>query len=136
MTFVEAGRPARGALHLEGFEGSGADWLEVYKPCIEDGRTVVSSPHKVSGPETNDPALRRRKRGIGKVILAGMPADLCAEGRMRELLEQGFEVVAAKDAASAATIPDGNGCDTALVDFRFMANAVWTTTGAIAAIGG
>jgi len=23
--------------NLEGFEGSGADWLEIYKPYIEDG---------------------------------------------------------------------------------------------------
>lgn len=26
-----------GALSLEGFEGSGADWLEVYKPYLNDG---------------------------------------------------------------------------------------------------
>ena len=36
-------------LSLEGFEGSGADWLERYKPYIKDGKTVVTSPHKVYG---------------------------------------------------------------------------------------
>ena len=36
----------KGALETEGFEGSGADWLEQYKPYINDGVTVVSSPHK------------------------------------------------------------------------------------------
>ncbi len=34
-----------GALTTEGFEGSGADWLELYKPLINDGHTVVASPH-------------------------------------------------------------------------------------------
>jgi hypothetical protein len=30
-----------GALSLDGFSGSGADWLGRYKPYIEDGKTVV-----------------------------------------------------------------------------------------------
>ncbi len=34
----------KGTLSLEGFTGSGADWLERYKPLIEDGKTVVASP--------------------------------------------------------------------------------------------
>ena len=34
--------------------------------------------------------LQLRKRGIGKVILAGMSANLCVEAHMRELLERGF----------------------------------------------
>jgi nicotinamidase-related amidase len=74
-------------LSLEGFQGSGADWLGQYKQYIEDGKTVVTSPHKVYGPETNDLVLQLRKRGIDKVILAGMSANLCVEAHMRELLE-------------------------------------------------
>ena len=35
------------ALTTEGFEGSGPDWLAQYKPYINDGATVVTSPHKV-----------------------------------------------------------------------------------------
>jgi hypothetical protein len=49
-----------GALSTEGFSGSGADWLERYKPLIEDGITVVVSPHKVYGPDTNDLVLQSR----------------------------------------------------------------------------
>ena len=30
----------KGPLDLEGFQGSGADWLERYKPFIEDGKTA------------------------------------------------------------------------------------------------
>ena len=123
-----------GPLSLEGFEGSGADWLERYKPYIEDGETVVSSPHKVYGPQNNDLALQLRKRGIDKVILAGMSANLCVEAHMRDLLEQGFEIAVVKDATAAAIVPDGNGYEAALVNFRFMANAVWTTEEATRAI--
>lgn len=48
-------------LSLDGFAGSGADWLERYKPFIEDGKTVVVSPHKMWGPQTNDLVLQLRK---------------------------------------------------------------------------
>lgn len=123
-----------GPLSLEGFEGSGADWLEDYKPYIEDGETIVTSPHKVYGPETNDLVLQLRKRGVDKVILAGMSANLCTESHMRELLEQGFEVAVVKDATAAAKLPDHDGYAAALVNFRFMANAVWSTEEAVAAM--
>lgn len=124
------------ALSVEGFEGSGADWLERYKPYIEDGKTIVTSPHKVYGPETNDLVLQLRKRGIDKVILAGMSANLCTESHMRELLEQGFEVAVVKDATAAAQIEEGDGYAAALVNFRFIANTVWTTDEARKAIEG
>ncbi len=124
------------ALSLEGFKDSGADWLAQYKPYIEDGATIVTSPHKVYGPETNDLVLQLRKRKIDKVILAGMSANLCTEAHLRELLEQGFEVAVVKDATAAAIVPEGNGYTAALVNFRFIANAVWTTEESVAAING
>jgi len=46
-----------GPLDLTGFANSGADWLDRFKPYIEDGRTIVVSPHKVFGPQTNDLVL-------------------------------------------------------------------------------
>ena len=123
-----------GALDLNGFNGSGADWLELYKPYINDGTTVVTSPHKVYGPETNDLVLQLRKRGIDKVILGGMSANLCTESHMRELLEQGFEVAVVSDATAAAQVEEGDGYAAALVNFRFIANTVWTTREAVNAI--
>lgn len=116
-----------GALSVEGLEGSGADWLAVYKPLINDGKTVVASPHKVYGPESNDLALQLRKRGIDKVILGGMSANLCVEAHMRELIEQGFEVAVVKDATAAAQTPDIDGYAAAVTNFRFLASTVWTT---------
>ncbi len=121
----------KGALNLEGFEGSGSDWLERYKKYIEDGKTVVTSPHKIYGPETNDLILQLRKRRIDKVILAGMSANLCTESHMRELIEQGFEVAVVADATAAAQVPEGDGYVAALINFRFIANAVWTTDQAV-----
>ena len=121
----------KGALTTEGFEGSGADWLEQYKKYINDGATVVSNPHKVYGPETNDLVLQLRKRGIDKVILGGMSANLCTDSHMRELVEQGFEVAVVSDATAAAIVEEGNGYDSAFVNFRFIANTVWTTEQAV-----
>jgi nicotinamidase-related amidase len=124
----------KGPLSLEGFEDSGADFLKRYKKYIEDGKTIVTSPHKVYGPEANDLVLQLRKRGIDKVILAGMSANLCVESHLRELLEQGFEVTVVKDATAAAQVPEGDGYAAALVNFRFIANDVLTTEEAVQAI--
>lgn len=118
----------KGSLDMDGFEGSGADWLERYKKYINDGKTVVTSPHKIYGPESNDLNLQLRKRGIDKVILAGMSANLCTESHMRELLEEGFEIMVVKDATAAAKVPEGDGYKAALTNFRFMASSVKTTS--------
>jgi nicotinamidase-related amidase len=114
----------KSALSGEGLRGSGADFLERYKPLIEDGRTVVTSPHKVYGPESNDLALQLRKRGIDKIILAGMSANLCVESHLRGLLENGFEVAVVKDATAAAQTPEIDGYAAALTNYRFLASAL------------
>ncbi len=124
----------KGALDLDGFEGSGADWMPQYKKYIEDGKTIVTSPHKVYGNDTNDLSLQLRKQGVDQVILAGMSANLCTESHMRELLEDGFEVAVVRDATAAAMLPEGDGYLAALINFRYMANAVWTTEEAVAKI--
>lgn len=69
--------------------------------------------------------------GIDKVILGGMSANLCTESHMRELMEQGFEVAVVSDATAAAIVEEGNGYESALVNFRFIANTVWTTEQAV-----
>ncbi|KAA3608643.1 MAG: cysteine hydrolase [Planctomycetota bacterium] len=123
----------KGPLSLEGFEGSGADWLDLYKPYVADGKTVVCSPHKMYGPETNDLVLQLRKRSIDRVILAGMSANLCTESHLRELLEQGFEVVVVSDATAAAQTEElGDGYAAAMANFKFLANGVLKTQEAVA----
>jgi nicotinamidase-related amidase len=126
----------KGALTLEGFEGSGADFMPQYKAMIEDGKTIIASPHKVYGPQNNDLVLQLRKNHVDQVILAGMSANLCVEAHMRELLEQGFEVAVVRDATAAAMLPAGDGYLAAIINFRYMANALWTTDETIARING
>ena len=117
-----------GALNLAGFPNSGADWLDRFKPYIDDGRTIVVSPHKVFGPQTNDLVLQLRKLGIGKIILGGMLANMCVESHLRELLEQGFEVAVVKDATAGPRHPVwGDGYQAAMINYRFLAHAVLST---------
>jgi nicotinamidase-related amidase len=127
----------RGPLDLEGFEGSGADWLDVLEKYIEDGKTIVTSPHKVYGPASNDLSLQLRKRRISSVFLAGMSANLCVEAHMRQLIEDGFDVTVVSDATAAAQHPElGDGYAAALTNFRFIASGVVNTEEAIALLAG
>jgi len=91
-----------GAYSLKGFDKSGADFMPQYKKYIHDGKTIITSPHKVYGPEQNDLVLQLRKNRVEQLILAGMSANLCVESHLRELLEQGFEVAVVRDATAAA----------------------------------
>jgi len=123
-------------LSLQVFEGSGADWLEQYKSYISEDNVIVTSPHKVYGPEANDLVLQLRKRKIDRVVLAGMSANLCVESHLRELLEQGFEVYVVKDATAGAKHPVlGDGYAAALTNFHYIANGVMNTTDTIEAMG-
>jgi nicotinamidase-related amidase len=125
-------RSTRGPLTLEGFANSGADWLDRFKPYIEDGKTIVVSPHKVWGPQTNDLVLQLRKRGIGKIILGGMLANICVESHLREFLEQGFEVAIVKDATAGPRHPVwGDGYQAAMINYQFLAHAVLSTDEAV-----
>jgi nicotinamidase-related amidase len=121
-----------GPLDLTGFTGSGADWPERFKPYIQDGKTIVVSPHKVFGPQTNDLVLQLRKRGISKIILSGMLANMCVESHLREFLEQGFEVTVVKDAIAGPIHPEwGDGYQAALINYRYLAHAVLSTDEAL-----
>ncbi|MBA4105229.1 MAG: hypothetical protein C0485_05690 [Pirellula sp.] len=123
-------------LSVDGFANSGADWLDRFKPYIEDGETIVVSPHKVWGPQTNDLVLQLRKLRINKVILAGMLANLCVESHLRELLEQGFEIAVVKDATAGPRHPTiGDGYQAAVTNYGFLANDVLTTDHAVKLMG-
>src|SRR5262249_29881803 len=112
---------------LDGFAGSGADWPERFKPYLEGGETVVASPHKVYGTSSNDLVLQLRKRRIEKIILAGPAGDICVEAHLRDFLEQGVEGVVVRGAPAGAGNEEGDGYGAALVNFRALAHALWTT---------
>lgn len=126
----------RGSLTLDGFDGSGADFPEQFKPYLYDGTTVILSPHKVYGSSTNDMLLQLRKRRIDKVIMAGPAGNLCVEAHFRDLLEHGFEVAMIRDAIGGTSNEEGDGVQAALVNFRFLAHALWTTNHAVALLAG
>lgn len=115
------------ALSTEGFKDSGADWLDKYKKYIDGENVIVTSPHKVYGPESNDLALQLRKHGYSKVVLAGMSANLCTESHMRDLIESGFDVAVVKDATAGAILPGMNAYEAAVVNFRMIASHVFIT---------
>jgi nicotinamidase-related amidase len=121
----------QGPLTLGGFDGSGADWPERFKPYLQACDTVVASPHKVYGPASTDLVLQLRKRRIEKVILAGPAGNLCVEAHLRDFLEHGFEVAMVRDATAGTKNEEGDGYQAALVNFRFMAHALWTTREAV-----
>ncbi|MEP2530326.1 isochorismatase family protein [Shimia sp.] len=118
-----------GPAEYEGFEGSGADFYAPLKAMILDGDTVITTPHKVYGPDSNDLALQLRKRGIQTVIMGGFVANLCVDSHMRELVEQGFNVVVVKDVVGA---PGEDAYDAAILNASMIANAVWDTDQAVA----
>ncbi len=113
------------------FKDSGADFLQRYKSFINDGKTVIASPHKVYGPESNDLVLQLRKRGIQTVVVGGMAANLCTDSHMRELVEQGFEVLMVSDAVGA---PGEEAYQAAMVNYQLIANAVLSTAEVIAVL--
>ncbi|PWJ38641.1 isochorismatase family protein [Sediminitomix flava] len=123
-----------GILNLEGFEGSGADFLDQFKKYIYQDNVIQCHAHKVFGPETNDLVLQLRKRHINQVLMCGMSANLCVESHTRELLETGFKVAIAKDATAAAIVGEYDGYKAALTNFRMLASHVYTTAEAVEAI--
>ncbi len=63
--------------------------------------------------------LQLRKRGISKIILGGMLANMCVESHLRDLVEQGFEVAVVKDATAGPRHPVwGDGYQAAMINYR------------------
>jgi nicotinamidase-related amidase len=117
----------RGALTLNGFEGSGADFPDRYKPYLFSNNTIVTSPHKAYGTSSNDIILQLRRYRIEQIILAGPVGNLCVEAHLRDFIEQGFEVAMVRDATAGARNEEGDGYQAALINWRFMAHALWST---------
>jgi nicotinamidase-related amidase len=63
--------------------------------------------------------------------MAGPVANLCLEAHMRDLIEAGFEVAMVRDAVAAGANDEGDGYAAAMTNWRYMANAVWTTEEAV-----
>jgi nicotinamidase-related amidase len=117
---------------FEPSDSPGADWLPEFRDMIEDGQTIICSPHKIAGPQTNDTLFQVRKTGATQVILAGMAANFCVESHLRDFVEHGLEVAVVRDATAGSKIPEGDAYAAALLNFRWFANAIWSTDETIA----
>src|SRR4029077_7976696 len=107
-------------------------WLGRFTPYIGDGKTLVVSPHTVFGPTAKHVVQQVRHRGIGKIILGGMLANMCIEAHLPELIEQGIEVAVVKDATSGPRHPVwGDGYEEAMINYRLLAHAVLSTSDAV-----
>lgn len=125
------------SLTSEGFRDSGSDFLPDLTQYIEDGETIICLPHKLYSPlpRVNDIGLQIRKRRVDQIILAGMIANLHIEFHLRDFLEQGFEVAVVRDAIAGPKLPEGDGYLSALIKFRCIANALWTTEETVKRLG-
>jgi nicotinamidase-related amidase len=122
------------SLTAQGFRRSG--FMPELKQCIEDESTIICSPHKRYSPvpRVNDIGLQLRRQRVGQVILAGMIANLRLESHLRDFVEQGFEVAVVRDAIAGPRLPEGDGYLSALINFRRIAHALWTTEQAVKAL--
>jgi nicotinamidase-related amidase len=104
---------------------------------IEDGRTIICSPHTAYShlSRINDIGLRLRKQRVGQIVLAGIIASHRIESHLRDFIEQGFEVAVVRDAVAGSKLPEGDGYLSALVNFRCIANALWTTEETVKRLG-
>ena len=102
--------------------GWGAEFVPVLEP---DENTVVLHAHKgASNFWTGDTALQFRERGIQKIILAGMSANICTESHLRDAKENGFDVVVIKDATTGIS-PEAT--EAAYTNYGFFADEIATT---------
>lgn len=116
---------------LEGFVGSGADYPERLKKYLMDRKTANTSPHKGLSCHSNDLIKQLRLRRVEQVVMAGPAGNLCLENHMRDLIEAGFEIAMVRDAIAAGRNEEGDAYQAAMVNYRYMANAVWTTADTI-----
>jgi hypothetical protein len=70
----------KGPLNLDGFKGSGADWLERFKPYIEDGKPSWF-PHTGSGVQRPTTSFCNSANGISARSFWGECSPTCAWNR-------------------------------------------------------
>ena len=65
----------------------------------------------------------------------GGPFALVGQSVQALLIEQGFEVTVVKDATAGPKLPEGDGYLAALVNYRLVANDLWTTDEVVRQLG-
>ena len=86
-------------------------------------------------PRTTTSRCNCASAGVEQVILAGMSANLCTESAHARASGTGIRGRGRQDGTAAAMLPEGDGYLAAIINFRYMANAVWTTDEVVAMLG-
>ncbi len=115
---------------------AGADLEPRLLPFIDDGLTVVCRAPSRLGDRINDLGRWLCRRRVEQVVLTGLIDAFPIVMHLRELAEQGFEVVVVRDAVVGTRLPEGEGYLHALVGFSGIAKALWTTRATIERIEG
>lgn len=120
-----------GAVRPTAASGRDGDIMPQLLPFLEDDKVVVTGSHRLGGLANRELLQELRSHRIEHVILAGMCANLCLEGHLRELVEHSFEVAVVRDATAGIAVDGIDGQAAALSSFRLLAHAVWDTREAI-----
>lgn len=115
--------PGRSTEHV----GQDGDILPCLTPYLQDDNAVITGTHRLCGLANRDLMQELRARRITQVILAGMCANLCLEGHLRDLVENGFSVAIVSDATAGIAIDGVDARNHNMHSFRLLANAVWDT---------
>ena len=106
------------------------EWGSEFHPDLVPADDVVQcAPHKnLSGFHTSDIDIQLRKRGIDKILLCGMSANLCVESHLRDAEERGYQVTVVNDATAA---PGPDAYQAALTNYGFIAHESITAAEAL-----
>lgn len=108
-------------------DSKGSDFVEDFKPFINDKKTIILSPNKRMGVLNNNLVLELKSRDINQVIICGMDAEVSISTTLRELVSLNFEVTVITDAIAGAKIPEGDSYASALTSFRYLAGEILST---------
>lgn len=106
---------------VEEFTGSGTAFMPELRFYIDDGKTLIVSPHTMHRPKLNDLIHQLQRQGVEQVVLAGISATLCVDSHLRQLLNAGFEVAVVCDATAG---PEVHGAE---IHGAGAIHAFWTT---------
>jgi nicotinamidase-related amidase len=83
------------------FQARGPWILDDLPPGGDEPEVMQGFPYSLEGHESNGLTLELARRGIHRILLAGLLADHSLRGHLGELQEQGFQVGLVRDATAA-----------------------------------
>lgn len=107
----------------------GADFHPELQPEPGD---IVLRPHKTCDVFETDLPERLEEKGITKLVIAGMTANMCCESTGRRAVENGYDVTYLRDAIGSENVPSYEAA--IRINFPLFGNAVLTVSEFLAAV--